>query len=110
MEEIIRTNRELRKQLAEDDVIIDAYKDKIQKLEHDLEYCNREINFLSKTILRSEEEIECLKNEKSTLSKQLQKALLEVERKEECLIIQDNQIITLEDKILTLKNRIKDIT
>ena len=40
MEEIIRTNQELRKQLAEDDEIISEYKTRIKSLERDLEYCN----------------------------------------------------------------------
>jgi chromosome segregation ATPase len=40
MEEIIRTNQELRKQLAEDDEIISEYKTRIKSLERDLEYCS----------------------------------------------------------------------
>src|SRR5437868_711387 len=110
MEEIIYTNWELRKQLAEDDVLIADYKTKIRLLEQDLEHCNREINLLSNTIMRSEDEIEWLKKEKTELSKQLRKALVEVEQKEKCLVVRDNQIIHLEEKILTLKNRIKYIT
>lgn len=109
-QEIIRTNQELRKQLAEDDILIADYRSKINSLERDLEHCNREINLLSNTIIRSEDEIESLKKENTTLSKQLRKALLEVEQKEKCLIIRDNQINDLEEKILTLKNRIKYIT
>ncbi|CAJ0835798.1 19672_t:CDS:2 [Entrophospora sp. SA101] len=38
MEEIIRTNQELCKQLAEDDEIISEYKARIKSLERDLEY------------------------------------------------------------------------
>ena len=110
MEEIIYTNQELRKQLAEDDIIIAEYKTKIRLLERDLEHCNQEINLLNTTILNSEEEIECLRKDNTNLSKQLRKALLEVERKEKSLVHQDNQIKQLEERILTLKSRIKDIT
>lgn len=110
MDEIIQTNRELRKQLAEDDIIIAEYKSKIRSLERELEYCNSVINHLSNTLIHSEEEIECLKKENSTLSKELRKALKDVGIKEECLMIRDSQIQEYENKILTLKNRIKIIS
>ena len=109
-QEIIHTNHELRKQLAEDDVIIAEYETKIRILERDLDYCNREINYLSNTLIHSEEEIESLKKENTTLSIQLRKALKDIDTKEECLVIRDNQIIDFESKILTFKNRIKDIS
>jgi len=109
-QEIIRTNHELRKQLAEDDILIDEYKSRIRILERDLDYCNREIEHLGNTLIYSEEEIESLKRLNSNLSKQLRKALKEVEWKEECLVSRDNQIFSLESKILTLKIRIKEIT
>ena len=108
-QEIICTNQELRKQLAEDDIIIDYYIKKIRNLEHDLVRCNHNIEFLSDTLVHSKDEINALKNEKCTISKQLQKALQDVDMKEEVLLLQDNRIIELESKILTLKNRIKAI-
>ena len=109
-QEIIHTNQELRKQLAEDDILIDEYKSKIRILERDLDYCNREIEHLGNSLIYSEEEIESLKRLNSNLSKQLRKALNDVEWKEECLVSRDNQIFLLESKILTLKNRIKEIS
>src|SRR5688572_888730 len=110
MEEIIRTNQELRKQMAEDDEIISEYKSRIKALERDLEYCNQEINLLGNSLVLREDEIETLKKENKSLSIQLRKALKDVKYKEEGLTSRDNQLIGLEDKILTLKTRIKDIT
>ena len=110
MEEIIRTNQELRKQLAEDDEIISNYRTRIKALELDLEYCNREINLLGNSLVLREDEIDTLKKENKSLSIQLKKALKDVKYKEEGLISRDNQMLGLEDKILTLKARIKDIT
>ncbi|CAJ0874259.1 11909_t:CDS:2 [Entrophospora sp. SA101] len=83
MEEIIRTNQELCKQLAEDDEIISEYKARIKSLERDLEY---------------------LEKEKKELSIQLKKTLKDVKYKEEAL---EDKILTLKARIkeITLHQR-----
>ncbi|CAH1763015.1 8833_t:CDS:1, partial [Entrophospora sp. SA101] len=45
-----------------------------------------------------------------SLQKRLKKALLDINYKEETLVILDNKIYDLQEEINTLKNRIQNIT
>src|SRR5688572_2424908 len=107
MDETIRTNRELRKQLAEDDEIISKYETRIKSLVRDLEHSNLEIHYLSKSLIHREAEIETLKNDNKNLSIQLRKALQDIESKEKFIVFREEQFIALEDKILTQNKKPK---
>ena len=109
MNEIVRTNRELRKQLAEDDEIISKYKAKIKLLEHDLEKCNLEIHYLGKSLVDREEKNEILKKDNTNLSIQFRKALQNIESKEKFIVFMEDQFSALEDRNLK-DNRTKNIT
>ncbi|CAJ0846930.1 3714_t:CDS:2, partial [Entrophospora sp. SA101] len=54
--------------------------------------------------------IQELKSLISNLEKRLQKALVDIEHKEESLVILENRISNLQEEINTLKNRIQDLT
>ena len=107
MDEIIRTNRELRKQLAEDDEIISNYEAKIKSLERDLEHSNLEIHYLGKSLIQRETEIDVLKKDNTDLSIQLRKALKDIESKEKFITFREDQFIALEDKISTYNKKPK---
>ncbi|CAJ0834591.1 16414_t:CDS:2, partial [Entrophospora sp. SA101] len=107
MDEIIRTNRELRKQLAEDDEIISKYETRIKSLVRDLENSNLEIHYLDKSLIQREAEIETLKEDNKNLSIQLRKALQDIESKENFIVFREDQFIALEDKISTFNKKPK---
>jgi chromosome segregation ATPase len=107
MDEIIRTNRELRKQLAEDDELISKHETRIKSLVRDIEHSNLEIHYLSKSLIQREAEIENLKKDNTNLSIQLRKALQDIESKEKFIVFQEDQFIALEDKILTQNKKPK---
>jgi chromosome segregation ATPase len=107
MDEIIRTNRELRKQLAEDDEIISKYETRIKSLVRDLENSNLEIHYLDKSLIQREAEIETLKEDNKNLSIQLRKALQDIESKEKFIVFREEQFIALEDKISTFNKKPK---
>src|SRR5687768_12708636 len=107
MDEIIRTNRELRKQLAEDDELISKHETRIKLLVRDIEHNNLEIHYLSKSLIQREAEIENLKKDNTNLSIQLRKALQDIESKEKFIAFREDQFIALEDKILTQNKKPK---
>jgi chromosome segregation ATPase len=107
MDEIIKTNRELRKQLAEDDEIISKYETRIKSLVRDLEHSNLENHYLGKSLIQREAEIETLKKDNTDLSIQLRKALQDIESKEKFIAFREDQFITLEDKISTYNKKPK---
>ncbi|CAJ0832972.1 964_t:CDS:2 [Entrophospora sp. SA101] len=107
MDEIIRTNRELRKQLAEDDEIISKYETRIKSLVRDLENSNLEIHYLDKSLIQREAEIETLKEDNKNLSIQLRKALQDIDSKENFIVFREDQFIALEDKISTFNKKPK---
>ncbi|CAJ0842202.1 19402_t:CDS:1, partial [Entrophospora sp. SA101] len=107
MDEIIRTNRELRKQLAEDDEIISKYETRIKSLVRDLENSNLDIHYLDKSLIQREAEIETLKEDNKNLSIQLRKALQDIDSKENFIVFREDQFIALEDKISTFNKKPK---
>lgn len=107
MDEIIKTNRELRKQLAEDDEIISKYETRIKSLVRDLEHSNLENHYLGKSLIQREAEIKTLKKDNTDLSIQLRKALQDIESKEKFIAFREDQFIALEDKISTYNKKPK---
>src|SRR5215213_8533753 len=85
----------------------------IRNLEKTLSINEAYINYLEKEISNRDEgleEVEILRKNNLDLQKRLKKALLDIEYKEESLIILDSQISNLQQEIIDLKNRIQDIT
>ena len=108
--EILDTNTELRKDLAEEIANNKASEKRICALIKEVEACYRTISQQDSTILEHEEEIASLKSEISFLKRRLHIALQDVQKKEEHLLSRDSQLQELEDKITQLRNRIKELT
>ena len=102
--EILDTNTELRKDLAEEIANNKASEKRICSLIKEVEACYRTIFQQDSTILENEEEIASLKSEISYLKRQLYTALQDTRQKEEHLISRDSQLQELEDKIAQLRN------
>jgi len=108
--EILDTNKELRKELANEIADNDSREKKIASLNKELESCYNTISHYDSLIIAHEEEIASLKSEISYLKRQLYTALQDTRQKEEHLISRDSQLQELEDKIVQLRNRIKELT
>ena len=108
--EILDTNKELRKELA-DEIANNNIKDrKLIALNRELDSCYKTLSRQDSTILAHEVEIESLKTEIISLKKCLRKALQDVEQKEKHLLTREEQLHELEDKVEQLKKRIREIT
>ena len=108
--EILDTNTELRKDLAEEIANNKASEKRICSLIKEVEACYKTISQQDSTILEHKEEIASLKSEISSLKRRLHTVLQDVQQKEEHLISRDFQLQELEDKIAQLRNRIKELT
>src|SRR6202008_1090074 len=108
--EILDTNTELRKNLAEEIANNKASEKRICSLIKEVEACYKTISQQDSTILEHEEEIASLKSKISSLKRRLYIALQDAHKKEEHLISRDSQLQELENKITHLRNRIKEIT
>ena len=101
--EILDTNKELRKDLA-DEIAENNLKDKkLKALTRELEDCYRTISHQDSTIIAHEEEIETLKSDITALKKRLYKALQDLRHKGDASTAQDIHILRLEDKVDQLK-------
>src|ERR1051325_11274864 len=91
--EILDTNTELRKDLAEEIANNKASEKRICTLIKKVEACYRTISQQDSTILEHEEEIASLKSEIiSSLKRHLHTALQDVRQKEKHLISRDSQL------------------
>ena len=108
--EILDTNKELRKELANEIADNDSREKKIASLNKELESCYNTISHYDSLIIAHEGDITCHKSEISYLKRQLYTALQDTRQKEEHLISRDSQLQELEDKIVQLRNRIKELT
>jgi len=108
--EILDTNTELRKDLAEEIANNKASEKRICALIKEVEACYRTISQQDSTILEHEKEIASLKSEISSLKRRLYIALQDASKKEEHLISRDSQLQELEEKIIQLRNRIKELS
>jgi len=107
--EILDTNKELRKELANEIAQNDISNKKLKALNRELDSCYKTISQQDSTILDHEDEIESLKSEIKSLKQCLQKALQDVEKKEKHLLSRENQLQELEDKVVQLKKRINEL-
>src|ERR1044071_3067083 len=108
--EILDTNKELRKELANEIADNDSREKKIASLNKELESCYNTISHYDSLIIAHEGDVTCYKSEISYLKRQLYTALQDTRQKEEHLISRDSQLQELEDKIVQLRNRIKELT
>ena len=81
--EILDTNKELRKELANEIADNDSREKKIASLNKELESCYNTISHYDSLIIAHEEEIASLKSEISSLKKRLYTALQDAHKKEE---------------------------
>src|SRR5215216_3419598 len=108
--EILDTNKELRKELADEIVPNDISNKKLKTLNKELDACYKTISQQDSTILIHEDEIAFLKSEIKSLKQRLHKALQDLRHKGDASAAQDIHILRLEDKVDQLKKRIKEIT
>jgi hypothetical protein len=105
--QILDTNQELRSELRDEIFINKSNEKKICSLVKELEQCYRTISFQDNTIIAHEKEVEKLKSEISDLRKQLRILQQDKKFKGEVASIQDGRIIELENKVGSLKARIR---
>ncbi|CAB5374791.1 unnamed protein product [Rhizophagus irregularis] len=105
--QLLDTNQELRGELQDEIFINKSNEKKIQSLVKELEQCYRIISIQDNTIIAHEKEIEKLKSEISDLRKQLRVLQQDKKFKDEVGSIQDGRIIELENKVGSLKARIR---
>lgn len=108
--ELLDTNKELRKELEDEITINDIYNKKLNTLTKELERCYRTISHQDSTILAHEEEIASLKSDIKSLKQRLYKALQDLRHKGNASTAQDIHILRLEDNVEQLKKRIREIT
>ena len=108
--EILDTNKELCKELADEIAENNIFNKKLKALSRELETCYRTLSHQDSTILAHEGEIESLKTEIKSLKQRLHKALQDLRYKADASTAQDIHILRLEDKIEQLKKRIREIT
>ena len=108
--EILDTNKELHKELADEIVLNDISNKKLKTLNKELDTCYKTISQQDSTILVHEDEIASLKSEIKSLKQRLQKALQDLRHKGNTSTVQDINILRLEDKVDQLKTRIYEIT
>ena len=101
--EILDTNKELRKKLA-DEIAENKLKDKkLKALSRELEICYKTISRQDSTILAHKDEIASLKSEIKSLKQRLHKALQDLRHKGDASTAQDIHILRFEDKVDQLK-------
>src|SRR6185437_9097396 len=105
--ELLDTNQELRGELQDEIFINKSNEKKIRSLVKKLEQCYQTISIQDNTIIAHEKEIEKLKSEISDLRKQLRVLQQDKKFKDEVGSIQDGRIIELENKVGSLKARIR---
>src|ERR1051325_5851169 len=105
--ELLDTNQELRGELQDEVFINKSNEKKIRSLVKELEQCYQTISIQDNTIIAHEKEIEKLKSEISDLRKQLRVLQQDKKFKGEVGSIQDGRIIELENKVGSLKTRIR---
>ena len=108
--EILDTNKELRKELAEEIANNNITNKKLNALARKLDTCYKTLTQHDSIILAHEDEIESLKSEIIILKQRLRKALQDVDQKEKHLLIREEQLYELENKVDQLKKRIREIT
>ena len=107
---LLKSNRELRKELNSEASINQSNEKKICILIKELEQCNRSISFQDTTIIAHEKEIQELKSQVSDLQKRLRSALKDVDKKESYALDLEQRLSTLEEEVLVLKKKIREIT
>src|SRR5277367_3115194 len=107
--EILDTNKELRKELANEIVTNNISNKKLNALSRELDTCYKTISRQDSTIIAHEEKIASLKPEIISLKQCLQKALRSAEHKEKQLVLQQYQIRGFEENVAHLKQRIKEL-
>jgi chromosome segregation ATPase len=108
--QLLDTNQELRNELQDEIFINNSNEKKIRSLVKELEQCYRTISLQDNTIIgfiAHEKEVEKLKSEISDLRKQLRVLQQDKKFKDEVGSIQDGRIIELENKVGSLKARIR---
>src|SRR6185437_12953703 len=105
--ELLDTNQELRGELQDEIFINKSNEKKIRSLVKKLEQCYQTISIQDNTIIAHENEIEELKLEIYDLRKQLRVLQQDKKFKDEVGSIQDGRIIELENKVGSLKTRIR---
>jgi hypothetical protein len=106
---ILDTNKELRKELADEIAESNIKNKKLLALTRELDACYRAISHQDSTILAYVDEITSLKSEIISLKQRLQKALQDVEQKEKHLLSQEEQQHELENEVDQLRQRIKEL-
>src|SRR4030095_15539958 len=107
--QLLDTNRELRKDLRNEEDINHENEQKILDLIKEVENCYRTISFQDDTIIAHETEIQELKSQVSILEKRLRIALKDVDKKEAFISHRAIQIYDLEVEVEKLKNRIQEL-
>src|SRR6266536_3066687 len=107
---LLKSNRELRKELNSEASINQSNEKKICILIKELEQCNRSISFQDTTIIAHEKEIQELKSQVSDLQKRLRSALKDVDKKESYALDLEQRLSTLEEEAVILKKKIREIT
>ena len=107
--ELLDTNKELRKELADEIANNNITNKKLNALTRKLDTCYKTLTQHDSTILAHEDEIESLKSEIIILKLRLRKALQDVNQKEKHLLTREAQMQELEDKVDRLKQRIKEL-
>src|SRR5271163_4975430 len=92
--EILDTNKELCKELADEIATNDISNKKLNALTRELDACYKTISQQDSVIIAHEEEIATLKSEIISLKQRLQKALQNAEHKEKQLVLQEYLSIT----------------
>src|SRR5215216_4745713 len=108
--EILDTDKELRKELADEIISNDIFNKKLKTLNKELDACYKTISQQDSTILIHEDEIASLKTEIKSLKQRLHKVLQDLRHKGNASTVQDIHILRLEDKVDQLKIRIYEIT
>ena len=107
---ILDTNKELRKELAEEIANNKIFNKKLIVLSWELDSCYRTLSHQDSTILAHEDKIASLKSEIKSLKQCLHKALQDLRHKGNASTAQGIHILRLEDKVDQLKKRIREIT
>src|ERR1041384_108676 len=105
--QLLDTNQELHDELQDEISINKSNEKKIRSLVKKLEQCYRTISLQDNSIIAHEKEIEELKLEISNLRKQLRVLQQDKKFKDEVGSVQDGRIIELENKVGSLKTRIR---
>ena len=101
--EILDTNKELRKELAEEIANNNITNKKLNALARKLDTCYKTLTQHDSIILAHEDEIESLKSEIIILKQHFQKVLQDANQKEKHLLTQEAQRHELENKVDRLK-------